>query len=136
LGRTVADFDETEWRRERIAVVVQGSVYKFGQNPELAKYLAGTTERVLVEASPVDRVWGTGLAGGDERSADPSQWPGENLLGFALMTAREVLADDSAHIATGKRLPSRGEGGSTGDYGVVRGWVAGIGCGELLNRFG
>lgn len=93
LGRAVADFDEVEWRRERFAVVVTGSLHKFGQNAELAKYLAGTTGRVLVEASPVDRVWGTGLAAGDERSADPAQWLGENLLGFALMAARETLGD-------------------------------------------
>lgn len=71
--------------------MVAGNVQKFRQNAELAKYLAGTAERVLAEASPVDRVWGTGLAADDDRSTDPRQWPGENLLGFALMAAREQL---------------------------------------------
>jgi ribA/ribD-fused uncharacterized protein len=46
---------------------------------------------VLVEASPVDRVWGIGLAGDDEAAGDPERWRGENLLGFALMGARGRL---------------------------------------------
>lgn len=54
-------------------------------------YLLGTGERVLVEASPMDRVWGIGLATADERAADPARWRGLNLLGFALMETRDRL---------------------------------------------
>ena len=66
---------------------------KFGQNPALRDFLLGTGDRVLVEASPLDRVWGIGLAADDEpRPATPARWRGLNLLGFALMEAREQLA--------------------------------------------
>jgi ribA/ribD-fused uncharacterized protein len=51
----------------------------------------GSRGRVLVEASPLDRVWGIGLAEDDERANRPSQWPGLNLLGFALMDVRAAL---------------------------------------------
>jgi predicted NAD-dependent protein-ADP-ribosyltransferase YbiA (DUF1768 family) len=37
-------------------------------------------------------VWGIGLAAQDERAADPARWRGLNLLGFALMEARDELA--------------------------------------------
>jgi ribA/ribD-fused uncharacterized protein len=67
------------------------SVAKFGQRAELREFLAGTGNRVLVEASPTDRVWGIGLAATDERAADPARWRGLNLLGFALMEARARL---------------------------------------------
>jgi hypothetical protein len=35
-------------------------------------------DRVLVKASPVDRVWGIGLIGEDPRAGDPAQWRGLN----------------------------------------------------------
>ncbi|GGP58898.1 hypothetical protein GCM10010231_32230 [Streptomyces sindenensis] len=90
-GRLVRGFDEDVWIRERFALVVAGSVHKFGQDPELAGYLLATGDRVLVEASPVDRIWGIGLAADDERAERPQEWRGLNLLGFALMEAREKL---------------------------------------------
>lgn len=90
-GRLVRGFDEATWARERFRIVVEGSVHKFGAHPELQAYLLGTGDRVLVEASPVDRVWGIGLAASDEAAMDPERWRGPNLLGFALMEARERL---------------------------------------------
>ncbi|MFF2730908.1 NADAR family protein [Streptomyces sp. NPDC058008] len=91
VGRLVRGFDEEVWTRERFALVVAGSVHKFGQDPELRAYLLGTGRRVLVEASPMDRIWGIGLAREDPRTADPASWRGLNLLGFALMEARALL---------------------------------------------
>lgn len=92
VGRSVRGFDETVWVRERFALVTEGSVHKFRQHPELLAFLLGTGERVLVEASPPDRIWGIGLAADDERAQDPAAWRGLNLLGFALMEARARLA--------------------------------------------
>ncbi|MBN0047850.1 NADAR family protein [Streptomyces actuosus] len=90
-GRLVRGFDEGTWERERFRIVVEGSVHKFGARPELRAFLVSTGDRVLVEASPVDRVWGIGLAAADEAAADPERWRGPNLLGFALMEARRRL---------------------------------------------
>ncbi|WP_328343909.1 NADAR family protein [Streptomyces violaceus] len=90
-GRLVRGFDEAIWERERFRIVVDGSVHKFAAHPELREFLLNTGERVLVEASPVDRVWGIGLAADDEAASDPERWRGPNLLGFALMAARERL---------------------------------------------
>ncbi|MFI5619241.1 NADAR family protein [Streptomyces sp. NPDC051567] len=95
-GRRVRGFDEAIWVRERSAIVVAGSVHKFGSDPALRAYLLATGDRVLVEASPLDRVWGIGLAADDERVRDPARWRGPNLLGFALMEARARLRADPA----------------------------------------
>ncbi|MFJ8193526.1 NADAR family protein [Streptomyces sp. NPDC096094] len=90
-GRLVRGFDETVWERDRFGIVVEGSVHKFASDPALRAFLLNTGERVLVEASPMDRVWGIGLPAADEAATDPERWRGANLLGFALMTARERL---------------------------------------------
>jgi len=72
---------------------------KFSQHPELGQFLLATGERVLVEASPQDRVWGVGLTADDERAASPRTWRGLNLLGFALMEVRHRLKDTDARPA-------------------------------------
>jgi ribA/ribD-fused uncharacterized protein len=92
LGRLVSGFDESRWAAERFELVVRGNVAKFGQDAALRAYLLDTRQRVLVEASPRDRIWGIGLGATDPAAADPSRWRGLNLLGFALMEARERIA--------------------------------------------
>mgnify|MGYP002634293050 CR=1 FL=1 len=88
LGRKVRGFDHGVWEAHRIEIVVAGNVAKFSQNPGLLSFLLNTRERVLVEASPKDRIWGIGLSEHDEDAYQPQQWRGLNLLGFALMEAR------------------------------------------------
>ncbi|MEV5974376.1 NADAR family protein [Streptomyces sp. NPDC051921] len=90
-GRLVRGFDERVWTERRYDVVVAGSVHKFASDDALRSYLLGTGSRVLVEASPVDRIWGIGLAADAPGVSDPDRWRGLNLLGFALMEARKRL---------------------------------------------
>jgi len=91
LGREVRSFDEEAWLTHRFSIVVRANQAKFAQNPALAAFLKQTDSRVLVEASPVDRIWGIGLAQDDEKAADPNRWRGLNLLGFALMQVRDEI---------------------------------------------
>jgi ribA/ribD-fused uncharacterized protein len=91
LGRKIRSFDEETWVAHRFEIVAAGNTAKFGQHPELKAYLLGTRARILVEASPLDRIWGIGLPADDDRAAKPQEWNGMNLLGFALMEARARL---------------------------------------------
>lgn len=91
LGAQARGFVEDVWRQHRFEIVVRGNLARFTQNAELGEFLRNTGERVLVEASPVDRIWGIGLAEDDPRCLDPDQWQGLNLLGFALMEVRSKL---------------------------------------------
>ena len=100
LGRQVRAFNQATWEEHRFDIVVAGNTAKFGQNPPLRDYLLGTGDRVLVEASPVDRIWGIGLAARDPRAFDPHHWQGLNLLGFALMRVRAVLGSAEAPTTT------------------------------------
>lgn len=91
LGRKIAGFDEARWVQHRYAIVVAGNQAKFAQNPALGEFLLATGEQVLVEASPVDPIWGIGLAADDPDATRPERWRGLNLLGFALMDVRDRL---------------------------------------------
>jgi ribA/ribD-fused uncharacterized protein len=91
LGRKVRGYDDATWSAHRYAIVVRGNLAKFGHNPALAAFLTHLREDVLVEASPVDAIWGIGLAEKDLDARDPERWRGLNLLGFALTEVREHL---------------------------------------------
>ena len=91
LGRQVVGFDEQIWKKKRYEIVKMGNIHKFSQNPELGEYLGKTKQRVLVEASPVDIIWGIGLAKDHRDVENVYAWRGLNLLGFALMETRDYL---------------------------------------------
>lgn len=108
LGRKVKNYDDDKWHANRMNVVVTGTYEKFNQNPELKEYLLSTGNNILVEASPVDDIWGIGMAEGASNINDPTQWKGLNLLGYALMEARDRLRKDQlADTVTHDELESR-----------------------------
>ena len=91
LGRRVQGFDEAAWSEVRSELVVEGNVEKFSQNAAMEKFLLNTGRRILVEASPRDRIWGIGMGASNPDAANPMKWRGTNLLGFALMQTRARL---------------------------------------------
>jgi ribA/ribD-fused uncharacterized protein len=91
LGRQIRNFDAAIWDSKKYEIVMQGNYLKFSQNTALKEFLVQTELKVLVEASPVDKIWGIGLAEDNPKAMFPNQWNGENLLGFALMEVRDKI---------------------------------------------
>ena len=91
LGRQASGFDQKTWTDQRFDIVTRGSIAKFSSSPALRDYLLSTENRVLVEASPRDLIWGIGLGAQNPKALNPGLWRGLNLLGFALMNARLEL---------------------------------------------
>ncbi|MCR8842898.1 NADAR family protein [Paenibacillus sp. SC116] len=92
-GRAVRNFDKDIWDRNCYDIVKRGNYAKFSQNLELWRYLKTTKNRILVEASPTDRIWGIGMVQGDPAVNNPMKWRGTNLLGFALTKVRDQLLE-------------------------------------------
>ena len=92
LGQAVRGFDTEVWDERKLDIVVRGNRAKFSQSRKRRRALLDTGQRTLVEASPRDFVWGIGLAADHEDATRPESWPGQNLLGQALMRAREELS--------------------------------------------
>ncbi|GHU53896.1 hypothetical protein FACS1894200_14390 [Spirochaetia bacterium] len=91
FGRQVRGFDGAVWEANRSEIVISGNVAKFTQDERLKEYLLSTKDKILVEASPYDIIWGIGLAEDDVKSKNPLAWKGLNLLGFALMEVRDQI---------------------------------------------
>lgn len=91
LGRKVRDFQVEIWTQHCYDIVRTGNWYKFSQHPRLKAFLLSTGQQILVEASPYDQIWGIGLSQEAPQAHQPSEWLGQNLLGFALMEVRDEL---------------------------------------------
>ena len=91
LGRSVRGFKADEWSSVALSYVIEGNFAKFSQNEKLKQSLIATGSRILVEASPHDRIWGVGRSEDDVDIETPMLWNGTNLLGFALVTVRNML---------------------------------------------
>ncbi len=93
LGQQVQHFNESIWKQTKYAIILNGNYLKFSQNPQLKNFLLQTGNKVLVEASPYDGIWGIKMAETDKTAQNPLKWNGQNLLGFALMEVRDVLRE-------------------------------------------
>jgi ribA/ribD-fused uncharacterized protein len=91
LGQKVKKFDENIWKLYCRDIVKIGNYLKFSQDDELKEKLVNTNDTILVEGSPLDRIWGVGLRFDDSRIRDKSKWKGLNYLGECLMFVRDLL---------------------------------------------
>ena len=88
-GRRVHGFDKDKWKANREQIVFDGNLLKFTQHQNLQKLLLETGNRLLVEASPEDRIWGIGYSATDAPQ-HRKDW-GENLCGQAIQKVRAKL---------------------------------------------
>lgn len=89
LGRKVKDFDNELWDKHKEDFMYNACYAKFSQNDELKDFLLNTGNREIVEASPVDNIWGIGFSS-DRAMENIDKW-GQNLLGKTLMKVRAEL---------------------------------------------
>lgn len=94
LGREVRGFVEAKWNAIARDVVYKGNYHKFSQNADCRELLKNSGDKVIVEASPTDTIWGIGLSEWDARATDPKRWRGTNWLGECIMKARDTLRID------------------------------------------
>ncbi|WP_018750558.1 NADAR family protein [Paenibacillus sanguinis] len=93
FGRAVRHFDQQVWAEQCYDIVKRGNLAKFSQNAALWDFMKTTKNRILVEASPRDRVWGIGMGKSNPDAENPLKWRGKNQLGFALTEVRDHLLE-------------------------------------------
>lgn len=90
-GRNVKNFDLIKWNKYAKAIVHDGNMAKFTQNPKLLEFLIATEGTTLVEASPYDRIWGIGMDKNNPKAQNRETWNGFNWFGEILTLVREVI---------------------------------------------
>ncbi|RAJ06498.1 hypothetical protein LX64_01625 [Chitinophaga skermanii] len=89
LGRKVKNFDPAKWTAHAYAIVKKGTYHKFQQNEAMKACLLKTGDKILVEASPFDDIWGIGMGKDNPKALHVDTWRGQNLLGFILTEVRD-----------------------------------------------
>jgi ribA/ribD-fused uncharacterized protein len=119
LGRQVKGFSQEVWDKHAFDIVVEGNVRKFLSSYRLKEIIISTGQKILVEASPYDKIWGIGIEAPNHPKTwkgkvlddvdfnkglndhavvdltDVRNWKGYNMLGFALMAARHKIVSDN-----------------------------------------
>lgn len=94
LGRQVKNFDQEKWDVEKYNIMKNALRYKFNQNKILRKKLLLTCDKNLYEASKFDKTWGIGIDCETAKDLDEKNYPGQNLLGKALMEIRKEIKQE------------------------------------------
>ncbi|KAH7321813.1 hypothetical protein BKA65DRAFT_513053 [Rhexocercosporidium sp. MPI-PUGE-AT-0058] len=102
-GRAVKDFIDFLWRQSCERVAFEGNWWKFSRDEARRNLLLGTGDRMICEASSMDRRWGIGYKRQDALRYR-GNW-GENLLGKGIMQVRSKLRERVRDIETGRRGP-------------------------------
>lgn len=96
IGQGIQGFDEAIWAENCEALLVKANFYKFKAHQLLRDFLLCTGDKVLVYADADDLLLGAGFACDSQQYlTDPTRWPGKNLLGFSLMTVRDMINQHS-----------------------------------------
>lgn len=94
FGRKVRNFDSNKWDEKKYQIMQLIIKYKFEQNEELKKELQKPKykNKIFVEASPYDKIWGIGLHYNDILCDDERNWKGENLLGKVITQYKKSIS--------------------------------------------
>ena len=93
-------YTRTAWLLLCHDVIFEAYYAKFTQHPDLRSQLFETREKLLVEVSPYDSVWGNGLAYDDICNGDINSWLGGNWCGYVLTQVRESLMAEFSQPST------------------------------------
>lgn len=94
LGRSRdIPFENNVWDKNKERIYREVLYDKF-QLPPLKKEMLETGDRMFVEASPYDKIWGIGMRENHPDVTDPTKWRGLNLLGKVLDDVKKQIKEE------------------------------------------
>lgn len=95
MGREVGGFDQDIWDEIKTRVMYMVIKGKFSTNGYYKTALENTGSKIMVEASPYDKVWGIGLSAEKAKNIPENQWPGQNLLGKMMTKYKQDVENNN-----------------------------------------
>ena len=97
LGRKVSGYDDDEWAKHRENAMFQACYAKFTRNKKAHDFMMSLPcNKLFVEASPYDTIWGIGWEENHPNAAVPDAWRGRNLLGNVFNRVRATLLNEKS----------------------------------------
>ena len=81
LGRKVKNFNDDAWNKVRYSIMKDVVTHKVNQSQAIQNFIKQHKDKIFVEASPFDAIWGVKMSENDPNIEDPTKWKGQNLLG-------------------------------------------------------
>lgn len=91
FGRRVENFEFAKWDAVNMDIVFRANAARYQNDEQFWEMLRHTGDRLIVEASPYDTVWGIGLDVDHPDAFNKVAWRGENRLGRVLTSVRDCF---------------------------------------------
>ena len=91
LGQKVSNFNKKTWSESAEGLLYGGLKQKFIENDDCLDFLDSTGNKLIVEASPTDRLFGIGRPITFQGLEDTTTHQGTNIQGHMLMNIRQEL---------------------------------------------
>ena len=100
LGRQVKGFSDKTWNTVKEDLMYKCLELKCKACPEFKDELLKDEykDKIFVEASPFDKIWGIGLDEHNPDSKDETKWRGLNLLGKTLTKLRDDIRGNKTSV--------------------------------------
>lgn len=99
-GRLIPYFDPKIWDEYKQYVMYIALREKVNQHDDIKSKLLNTAPKIIVEASPMDKIWGVGLSHSNPLIQDSRNWQGQNLLGYLWTRLREDIIHGTSFVTT------------------------------------
>jgi len=95
LGRKVKGYDDKKWSEVRYKIFYDLNLIKYTTDRKLQRMLLDPKfdNKIFVEASPIDRIWGIGISEDNDPEYKEHEW-GRNFLGKIITNIRNRIIND------------------------------------------
>lgn len=91
IGRDVRGYDDELWSKRSFTAMCHVLKSRVNSSELIYRNALAVKDKVFIESSPTDFLWGNGICGGSMDTFNPAKWKGKNLHGRAWSAVLQSL---------------------------------------------